>query len=179
MKRDAFRRVKWWKSATGPVRAAMQNAINDICRQTLTALSETIQCEIFPALILNDGGINDWIRPCHERLSALALCPFFLLTPLFSSFPPLFLRFQPNPLLPSFPRPPHLLLPLLFFSPLSVPVRLTFSRGCCFLNKELLIELYSPAWARRATPARGSGGHARLFTFLCCFQKGGIFVPSK
>lgn len=137
-----------------------------------------IQREIFPAIILNDGGINDWIRPCHERLSALALCPFFLLTPLFSSFPPLFLRFRPNPLLPSFPRPPTSTSAAIFF-PFILPCQAYVFQRLLLLNRELLIELYSPAWAHRATPAHGSGGHARLFTFLCCFQKGGIFVPSK
>lgn len=42
---------------------------------TLMVLNERIECEIFSAIILNDGWINDWIRPCHSRLSALALWP--------------------------------------------------------------------------------------------------------
>lgn len=145
-----------------------------------------IQSEIFSAIILNDGWINDWIRPCHLQLSALALCPF-LLTPLFSSFPSSLFLGDSDLLLPSFtpPPPPSFQFIRCYFSSFILPCQAYVSRGCCFINKEPLIELFSPASACSSSCSSScntcvracthTNTNACRFTFFCCVQKGGHF----
>lgn len=141
-------------------------------------------------MIFNDGWINDRIRPCHLGLSALALClcPSLLSLHRFLLF--FFWEILTYSFLPSFPcsQPP---LPSFssaaIFLPFILPCQAYVSRGCCFLNKELLIELCSPASERSSscntcTRARTDGSYRKdawRFSFFWCFLKGAIFVLSK